>query len=373
MYPPIARRILMSTDTVGGVWMYAVELARALRQHGVQVVLATMGGAPTDGQRAEARRIPDLILCESRFRLEWMTAPWADVDRAGRWLRQLERRYQPDLVHLNHYSHGHLDWHAPCLLVGHSCVLSWWRAVRGEAAPSEWETYRERVRGGLRGADAVVAPSHAMLDALHEEYDVLPRASVVHNGRTPGEYRRLQKRPYILAAGRLWDGAKNLEALARVAAALPWPVHLAGEACHPDGGGAVLDDVHTLGHLAPESLRRWYGHASIYVLPARYEPFGLSVLEAALAGCAPVLGDIPSLRELWDGAARFVPADDPEMLRCAITELAEDHRARAALARRARRRALQYTVRRMAREYLAIHDKLLAQRGVSEDPVAASG
>ncbi len=37
-------------------------------------------------------------------------------------------------------------------------------------------------------------------------------------------------------------------------------------------------------------------------LPARYEPFGLSVLEAALSGCALVLGDIPSLRE--SGATR---------------------------------------------------------------------
>ena len=41
---------------------------------------------------------------------------------------------------------------------------------------------------------------------------------------------------------------------------------------------------------------------------ALYEPFGLAVLEAAQAGCALVLSDIPTFRELWDGAALFVAA-----------------------------------------------------------------
>ena len=55
--------------------------------------------------------------------------------------------------------------------------------------------------------------------------------------------------------------------------------------------------------------------AAIYALPARYEPFRLEVLEAAAPGCALVLGDIASLRELWDGAALFVAPDDDRALR----------------------------------------------------------
>jgi glycogen synthase len=54
----------------------------------------------------------------------------------------------------------------------------------------------------------------------------------------------------------------------------------------------------------------WYARASIYALPARYEPFGLSALEAALSGCALILGDIPSLREVWLEAAPYVSPDD---------------------------------------------------------------
>ena len=46
------------------------------------------------------------------------------------------------------------------------------------------------------------------------------------------------------------------------------------------------------GQLTTAEVRNVINTASIYALPARYEPFGLSILEAALSGCALVLGDI---------------------------------------------------------------------------------
>ena len=39
------RHVLMTADTVGGVWTYAVELVRALAPHRVTVALATMGAS----------------------------------------------------------------------------------------------------------------------------------------------------------------------------------------------------------------------------------------------------------------------------------------------------------------------------------------
>lgn len=180
----------MSTDTVGGVWVYAIELALALRKYGIQIVLATMGERLSRAQRQQAAQVPDLILCESRWRLEWMASPWHDLACAGYWLLQLERRYRLDLIHLNHYCHGHLDWHAPCLVVGHSCVLSWWQGVFAEQAPASWNTYRRRVRRGLAGADAVVAPSRFMRAALERHYGTLRRSAVVYNGRVPAELSR---------------------------------------------------------------------------------------------------------------------------------------------------------------------------------------
>jgi glycosyltransferase involved in cell wall biosynthesis len=76
------------------------------------------------------------------------------------------------------------------------------------------------------------------------------------------------------------------------------------------------------------------------------------VLEAALAGCALVLGDVESLRELWEGNALFVPPNDEDALEEALSRLIRDAAQRRRLADRARRRALDFTPERMAEEYL---------------------
>ena len=143
-----------------------------------------------------------------------------------------------------------------------------------------------------------------------------------------------------------------------IASRLPWPVKLAGETRRPDGEEISFEGVTLLGRRSSEQIREDYRRARIYALPARYEPFGLSVLEAASAGCALVLGDIKSLRELWKGAALFVPPDDPEALRRTIAGLIWDEPRRNALARAARERARTFTATRMTDAYLEAYTEL---------------
>jgi glycogen(starch) synthase len=165
-------RVLMTTDTVGGVWTYALELADALAAHDTEVVLATIGPPPSPGQRAELARSAVVDVRSLDGLLEWMDDPWADLERSGEWLLELRDEVRPDLVHLNAYAHGTLPWGVPVVVVGHSCVLSWWRAVRRENAPAEWDAYREAVTAGLALADLVVAPTRTMLartDRCHPE------------------------------------------------------------------------------------------------------------------------------------------------------------------------------------------------------------
>jgi glycogen synthase len=360
---PRLRRVLLTADTLGGVWTYALELARVLQQHGVQVVLATMGGPLTASQRAEICGISGLTVCESPFKLEWMEDPWSDVARAGDWLLGLEEAIQPDVVHLNSYVHGALSWSSPVLVVGHSCVSSWWEAVRGQAAPASWERYRGLVARGLDAAELVLAPTQAMLSALERHYGRLRRSRVVPNGRDAALFPPAHKKPFIIAVGRLWDEAKNIVLLDKVAPSLSCPVYVAGEERHPVAGRGHYRSLKPLGRLSPPVLASWLSQAAIYALPARYEPFGLSVLEAGLAGCALVLGDIPSLREIWDGAALFIPPDDADMLRTTLLTLSRDRSyLLALLGARARARALQYTPERMLVGYLGAYEELLQAR-----------
>lgn len=353
-------KVLMTADTVGGVWNYSLQLADALAPYDVEVHLATMGAPLTLAQRTEALDIPNLTVHESTYKLEWMDDPWNDVAAAGGWLLDLARAIQPDLVHLNGYAHGALPWGMPVLVVGHSCSLSWWEAVHGEAAPPAWVRYRAEVRRGLQAANMVVAPSGAMLAALDRHYGPLPNPIVIYNGRDASLFPPASKEPSVLTVGRLWDEGKNVAALREAATGLDWPVYVGGEEQHPEGGRVSLGDLHPLGRLSPRELADWYGRAAIYALPARYEPFGLSALEAGLAGCALVLGDIPSLREIWGEAALFVPPDDPATLRLALDALIQNPSLRTEMSQRARRRAMGYSVGRMLQGYIAAYNALVA-------------
>jgi len=332
--------ILLTADCVGGVWTYATELAIALAARGIGVHLASMGAPLQPHQRGMLEGREGIELHESGFALEWMPDPWREVDAAGEWLLSLEARLRPALVHLNQFTFGALPFRAPRLVVGHSCVLSWWRAVHGGDAPAEWDTYRHRVQAGLQAADLVAAPTATMLTSLTEFYGV--RGVVLPNGRDPARFRPAAKQPFVFAAGRFWDAAKNLCALQAVAPHLGWPVAVAGS---DEAAGA---GVRSLGLLSARDVARQMAQASIYALPARYEPFGLSAVEAGLAGCALVLGDIPSLREVWGDSAAYVPPDDHEALRATLQRLIADADERGRLAAAAHRRALAFSPDAMA-------------------------
>ncbi|CAN5466057.1 glycosyltransferase family 4 protein [soil metagenome] len=355
----VPRRVLMTADGVGGVWPCTLDLASGLAARGVEVTVAVMGPPLLDHQLAEAAR-RGLALIEGGYALEWMDNPWNDVDAAGEWLLGLERTTAPDLVHLNGFCHAALPWRAPTVVAGHSCVRSWWLAVHGVEAPPQWARYTERVAEGLRAATLVVAPSAAMLSALEAEYGPLGPARVIPNGLA--HVRRSDttaaKQDLVFSAGRIWDDAKNIEALCAVASSLPWPVAVAGDRQGPHGPCAPTAGVNSLGQLPREGVQAWYDRAGIYVLPARYEPFGLSVLEAAAAGCALVLGDIRSLRENWHGAAVFVPPDNRRALAAAIRELSADPERRHTLAQAAAGRASTFTLNRMVAGYLDAYRSL---------------
>ena len=360
-------RVLVTTDTVGGVWTFAIELSSTLSRAGFEIELATMGAPVSEAQRAQADEIPRLRLHESLYRLEWMEESWLSVTEAGEWLLDLERRLNPDLIHLNGYVHGSLPWRAPVVVTAHSCVLSWCRAVHGDEAPPAWEPYAEEVRRGIRAARVVAAPSRAMLDAITRHYGRPADGRVIPNGRTPYGFTRGSKRKRILTAGRVWDEGKNIATLDRVASNLPWPVAVAGPRKHPDGGSVKLRGAKTLGVLGPDAMARAYASASIFALPALYEPFGYAPLEAALSGCALVLGDIPSLREVWGDAACFVPPRDEQALLQTLRWLIAEPRVRKEYARRATARAADYTPERMTIGYME------AYRDALEDPVELLG
>ncbi|MBL8659248.1 MAG: glycosyltransferase family 4 protein [Rhodospirillales bacterium] len=367
------RRVLMTADAVGGVWPYALDLAHGFARRGIETLLAVMGEPPSPDQKAAAMAIPRLQVEAAAFALEWTAGAAAEIDEAGRWLQALARDYGPDLIHLNGYAHAAQPWPAPVVVAAHSCVRTWWRAVHGEDPPPEWEEYNGRVRSGLNAADLVIAPTRAFLAALVEAHGWLEAKRVVTNGRREPAVAggKAGKQPVILCAARLWDEAKNVATLDAAAGEVPWPVYVAGRRTRPEGGGVNgFTNVRPLGPLGDAGLRGWFDRAQIFVSPALYEPFGLAVLEAAQSRCALVLADIPTFRELWDGAAVFVPPRDDRALARTLNELADDPDAARWLGGRAAERARQYGVDAMIGGTLEAYSAAATLRGRSS---ASSG
>jgi glycogen synthase len=352
--------VLMTVDTVGGVWNYAARLCAALGE--VRFVWAQMGPLVWAEHRARIATLPNVVLHESDYHLEWMADAAEDFSTSRGWLAELARREAVDLIHVNGFAHAQLGIEVQSVVVAHSDVLSWWQAVHGCAAPPQWDYYRRRVAAGLAAASRIVAPSGASLSDLASQYPVLAeRTAVIANGIDPADYMALPKSPRILAAGRIWDEGKNLGILDVVAPSLDWPIEIAGDVDHPERGRPRFHNVRLLGRLAAAQMAQHLGTAAIFVAPARYEPFGLAVLEAPAAGCALVLGDIRSLRENWHGAALFVPPDDVPALSSALSHLIANAGERARLATAARHRTQRFTIRRAADAYRALYGELLRE------------
>ena len=120
--------------------------------------------------------------------------------------------------------------------------------------------------------------------------------------------------------------------------------------------GPLAGRVHFLGRR--NDVGRLLGELTLLAHPARQEPLGRVLLEAAAAGVAVVataVGGTPEIFPPGSGAARLVPPDDAAALAAAMLELLGDRELRHRLAVAARRRAEEQFDIRMTVGHLLGH------------------
>src|SRR5438270_9777149 len=353
-------RLLLVTDAVGGVWVYSMELARALKAIGIETLLAVMGPSPSASQREETGGFK---LIDTGLPLDWLDTNAAELRRAGDALAEIAIRERVDIVQTCSAALlAQTEVEQPCVAVQHSCVASWWRAVRGTALPDQFAWLRELVERGLNRAATVVAPSIAFAAETARIYDLSTPVLFVHNGRSPSGPGQVAQADFVFTVSRLWDEGKNVATLDAAAARVDVPFQAAGPVYGPNGATIYLENVRALGEVGHARLKGLLAARPIFASAALYEPFGLSVLEAAPAGCALVLSDIPTHREIWGGAAIFVGARDDAAFACAIQDLLDNPDERHELGQLARARAQLYTPERMARGMADIYARVARPR-----------
>ena len=345
-------KILMTTDNLGGVWTFSTDLAKGLKKYGIEVVLAITGTPLTFAQKEKLEGVEYFF---EPFHQEWMDNAWEDMEMAGQWLMKINKLVSPDLVHLNTYSWGKLDWNVPVVMTLHSCVLSWWEAVKKEPAPEKWSVYKQHVASGMQAADVLTAPSRTMLRAAETHYGPFSNAKVIYNGRNGSRFTQAEKESFVFSMGRLWDEAKNIRLLVEAAKNIRYPIYIAGDQ-PPELPVEQAENIYFTGLLNQEEIAGWLSKAAVYALPVRYEPFGYTFLEAAFAGCALVGGNIRSMHEIWGDAMLYTDPDDPEQLAEAINHLLENEEKRNRLSTASFPKAHErYTLGRMLEQYEALY------------------
>jgi glycosyltransferase involved in cell wall biosynthesis len=353
-------RVLMTVDSVGGVWRYAMDLADALKARGMAVVFAGFGPAPSRSQVEEAERIGTLRWLDAA--LDWMADDRQGLAEVPDRLAALAEETGADILHLNLPSQAaRLDVSVPVVAVSHSCVVTWFAGVRGTPVPDGWRWQRDLNLDGLSRADAIVAPSRSHAAMLEDVYGRLPNLRVVHNASRVLATTS-DKTEIVFAAGRWWDDGKNGAVLDAAAPAMRWPLIMAGPVEGPGGQALALENADHRGALSHRQTMELMTRASIVVSPSLYEPFGLAALEAARSGAALVLSDIPTYRELWSGAALFANADDPEAFSHAVNRLIETPALRRELGQKAQDQARAFSPAAQADAMLGIYREAASRR-----------
>jgi len=355
--------VLVTADTLSGVWTYTRELVTGLVSRGVRVTLVSLGEIPLPQHSSWMDSLHGLEYRPTAFRLDWMQEGELDLEDSSAYLTRLVEEIKPDLLHLNQVCYGDL--------------ISWWQAVHGhEPKQGPWlRWYRKVVTQGLSKASALVAPTSWMMDTIRACYGCPQRNMVIHNGRNPIFFNPyVSKDDSVLAVGRLWDAGKQVSLLTQHPHPLPVCI-VSSDAPIQTSKVPIRADVRLAtdnayvaikGPQTEAQLRALYSKAAIYAATSRYEPFGMAALEAAFSRCAIIANDIAPFRETWGDAALYFRSNDATSLADLIRCLSEQRDLCRTYANRAFQRARErFTAKRMIDEYLQLYHKLLGAESVA--------
>ncbi|MBW3561014.1 MAG: glycogen synthase [Actinobacteria bacterium] len=378
-YPP---------EVYGGAGVHVEHLAAALTRH-VEVEVSCFG-APREDPLVAGSYGSDPALDGGAPELAALRAVSTD-------LRIAADLGEVDLLH-SHTWYANLAGHLGALLRGRPHVMTThslepMRPWKREQLGGGYEVSSFCERTAIEAAHAVIAVSEGMAADIRRCYpEVDPeRIHVIHNGIDPDVYRPVDDpdvldrygiapdRPAVVFLGRI-TRQKGVTHLLDAAAGFPRDVQVVLLAGAPDTPGIaqeVRSKVERLrterpGHgvvwiedmLPRREVVAILSHATVFVCPSVYEPFGLVNLEAMACGTAVVASAVGGIPEIvvdgetgrlvpvervgeggWFGDEDDLGPDDPHAfahdLADAVRDLVDDPERAARMGERGRERVLE--------------------------------
>jgi len=398
---------LGKTDT-GGQVLYILKLARALARFGVKVDMYTRW---FDKNRKQIDPLPG---CPDARVIRVPAGPWEFIPKEFIYdvLPELSRNMigfikennlDYDLFHGHYVDAGIVTlevaraFSRPAFFTAHS--LGAWKKQRTGGDPEEMDkvfNFTHRIKEELRifkSVRAQTVTSKEELGKIEELYDFRPeRAQFIPPGVDVHSFRALEKDEkeedtkirlpdeYIFVISRISKSKGHdllLPAFVSVLKEFP-DMHLVigGGSKKPDEeekdvlsymkrfieDNKITDRVHLIGGLPNQDLPPYYRQAKIFIMPARYEPFGMTALEAMACQVPAVISKSAGIQEnLSSGKdCLIVDTSDTEEFARAIISLLKNKTLSLNLAKAGCETVREeFSWEAIARKFIEFYDKYL--------------
>ena len=262
------------------------------------------------------------------------------------------KTWRPDVVHL----HTAMLWYVAEALQATTAVPIVYHVHSVDRAeyeighePNPWLAHSHAQDQAIAASDRLIALTKSECDLLIRYYPATrAKIRIVGNGIDDTEAAKAaafrQHRswpPLVLYSGRLVErkGIRELlDAIPQVLDAVPDAYFVLAGGPPPLTGDEVAaqwltpehapyrNRIHFTGWLSPSEIYRWYAVADILVVPSRYEPFGMVVLEGMLHGLPVIAAAVGGPADILEHGRTglLFPPRDVSALAAAIRDLVEN-------------------------------------------------
>jgi glycosyltransferase involved in cell wall biosynthesis len=286
------------------------------------------------------------------------------------------KHHRVDLMHFPHFNTP-LLYNGPFLVTIHDIL---WHQVRGSKVTTlnplvyylKYLGYRLVVNHAVTASKAIIVPSNYVKQDLLKTFPQLPanKINIIYEGVTHPQKLQVPSakfhEPYILYIGSAYPH-KNIPIIFPVLKKLNLTLKIiSSRSVFLDKlkiqaqNAGVEDQVEFLGFVSDDKIQELFQSALVLVHPSLSEGFGLTGLEAMMAGCPVIASNVASLPEIYGDAAMYFDPNNSACLASQINQLISQPALRSNLITKGMARAKTFSWSKMAESTFKTYENCLS-------------